>query len=126
MATKRKRILVSFTPDELQKVDALKDQVRLSRSELIRRLALGQPLPNPERFARAEAIRDLLKVNADLARLGNLQEMILTEGEDSPTRTDKDRLLSLCEDIRDTQAQLKSLVLALDGERRRVRPEAVQ
>ncbi|MBE1237398.1 hypothetical protein IHV25_07025 [Phaeovibrio sulfidiphilus] len=123
MATTRTRIKVSFTDEELRQVDAFKDQVRLSRSELIRRLVLGQPLPNPERFARAEAIRDLLKVNADLARLGNLQKMILTEGEGSLTDPEKDQILSLCDALRDTQAHIKSLVLDLDGLRRRPREQ---
>ncbi len=107
MATLKNRILVSFTDEEKQQVQALADQMRLSMSELMRRLVLGQPLPNADTFVSAQAITDLLKVNADLARLGNLLKLAIGEGPDMATAAKMNRLL---EDTSSTQAELKTLV----------------
>ncbi len=52
-------------------------QLNLPVSAFLRRLALGAPLPDPSAFAAHDAVRDLLAVNADLARPGNLLELEL-------------------------------------------------
>lgn len=117
MATTRKRTLVSFSTEEMDHVDGFARQVRLSRSELLRRLVLGQRLPDPARFERAEAIRDLLKVNADQARLGNLLKLVLAEGDGPLTRPEIDQIKALIEEARDTQTRIKALVVEIDKDR---------
>ena len=87
MATDRHRQLISFTPEERVQVKALAGQFKLSVSEMLRRFALGQTLPDPSTFTGAQSIRDLLKVNADQARLGNLLKLAWTKATaPGPTR----------------------------------------
>lgn len=110
MATNRHRVKVSFTPDELSQVEAQAGQFRLSISEMLRRFALGQHLPNPASFADAQAIRDLLKVNADQARLGNLLKLALDESDGKWPPAMLARIDSLLRDILEVQDSLKATV----------------
>jgi len=107
MATTRNRLLVSFTPEERARVDELSAQLRLSRSELLRRLVLSHPIPKPEDFVAWEGIRDLLKVNADLARLGNLFKLAIDETEDVKLA---ETLKAQAADMAKIQATLKASV----------------
>lgn len=110
MVMNRKRLLVSFTDEERVQVQALADQVRLSVSELLRRLVLGQRLPDAGQFVAAQTIRDLLKVNADQARLGNLLKMALDDADgDFPPATVA-RIEGLISKIHAAQADLKQTV----------------
>lgn len=86
-------------------LDQLAAQLRLKRSDLLRRLVLAQRLPKPEDFVAYQGIRDLLKVNADLARLGNLFKMAIEEAPDDDLVA---RLEALAVEIADTQATLKA------------------
>jgi len=113
MSTERNRVKVSFTADERTQVDALADQLKLSVSELLRRLALGTRLPDPTDFVAAEAIRDLLKVNADQARLGNLLKLALDVGADDLSPAHLARIEGLLVEIATVQAALKATVHAI-------------
>lgn len=110
MATERHRILVSFTPEELERIKAQADQFKLSMSEMLRRFSLGQHLPDPSDFVAAQAIRDLLKINADQARLGNLLLMAIDESDSTWSPALLGRVDGLVAEIRDTQAALKAMV----------------
>ena len=65
--------------DARRRLDALTAQFRLSRSELLRRAALNARLPDAASFAARESVHDLLRVNTDLARLGNLFKLALDD-----------------------------------------------
>ena len=65
----------------MPRVRAFADQVKLPISEVMRRLMLGANLPCAQDFAANEGIRNLLKVNADQARLGNLLKLTLDDGD---------------------------------------------
>jgi hypothetical protein len=124
MTTQRKRILISFTDDERAQVDSLAGQLRLSVSELLRRLALGHRLPDPQDFAAAQAIRDLLKINADQARLGNLLKLAL---DDDPGPAARARIDSLIGEIAHVQMAIKAGVHALHYDRHpRARRDAAE
>lgn len=110
MATKRRRFLVSFSEEELTKVDALAKQLKLSKSELLRRLVLAQRLPKAEDFAAQQSILDLMKINADLARLGNLFKMALDEPLSQETFQ---QIHTITAEIRDTQYDLKASARAI-------------
>ncbi len=103
MPTKRKRILVSFTVEEKAEVRMKADQISLSISEFLRCLVLGYSMPNPVDYATADTILDLLKVNADQARLGNPLKLTLDEadGEFSPATIA--HVEDLIRDIREVQ-----------------------
>lgn len=97
-------------PEEKARLVALAGRLNLSLSELIRRVMTEARI---ETDARREDIRDLLKVNADLARLGNLLRLALDDpGWRAPGRPDAD-VESLITRIRETQALIKARVAAL-------------
>lgn len=64
-------------PAEKTRLEVLAGKVRISGSELIHRLVIGAVLPDRQ---GQDMIRDLLKVNAGLARLGNLLKLGIDEG----------------------------------------------
>jgi len=102
MPTQRHCVKVYMTADELAAVDDLAARVRLPRSELLRRLATGTRLPSEASFEAAGAVRDLLRVNADLARLGNLFKLAL---DDEPPERLAGRLERLASEIAATKAE---------------------
>lgn len=99
-----------LSDDERARLDALAAQTRLSRSEILRRLILGQHLPDPGRAAGWEHIRDLMAANADLARLGNLLKLVLDQAPEAEIPA---KVTALAADIAATQAELKALVVDL-------------
>ena len=109
MPTRRRKIETYLTLEEKQRLDALTARLRLSRSDLLRRLAMGYRLPEGDRDDW-RAVRDLLRVNADQARLGNLFKLALDEVPDETHERDEltGRLAGLAAEIAATQALLKA------------------
>ena len=120
MPTKHHQLKVTLNPDERARVDALAGQMRVSRAELLRRLVLGQRLPDPSDFVAWESVRDLMRVNADLARLGNLFKMALAEAPETELAGELERLAPR---IAETQEAVKAAARAIHddvkGRRRR-------
>ncbi|WP_339774730.1 ribbon-helix-helix protein, CopG family [uncultured Thalassospira sp.] len=112
MATTRNLVKTYLDPAELARLDTLTGQLRLSRSELIRRLIVGTRLPNARDFAASEAILDLLKVNADQARLGNLFKLALDEPLSADLLAKFDQLIV---EIEGTQNALKQCVREINN-----------
>jgi hypothetical protein len=108
MTTKRHRSKVSFSKEELEQVNLLCKKLHLSLSELLRRLVLGYRLPDANNFEIAKCIRDLLIVNADQARLGNLLRLTL-DSSSNPL------IEPLVTDIRESQNYIKKIVCDLRG-----------
>ena len=71
---KSERFMIYITSDDKEKIKSGAASLSLSMSEYIRRVITGTRLPV---LGNAKTITDLLKVNADLARLGNLFKMAL-------------------------------------------------
>lgn len=113
MPTKRKRILVSFTPEEKADIRMKAGQIYTSISEFLRGLILGYGMPKPEAFEYCHAIRDLLKVNADQARLGNLLKLALDNGGKDLAPTTISQMEDLMADIRNNQDSLREGAEAL-------------
>ncbi len=107
MATERHVIKTYLNNEEKARIDQLAHQLRLSRSELLKRLLMNTKLPSASDFAAWQGIRDLLKVNADQARLGNLFKLAL----DEPLSADLlKKFDSLNRDIEATQTELKAAI----------------
>ncbi len=107
MATERHVIKTYLNDEEKTRIDQLAHQMRLSRSELLKRLLMNTKLPSASDFAAWQGIRDLLKVNADQARLGNLFKLAL----DEPLSADLlKKFDGLVRDIETTQAELKTTI----------------
>lgn len=113
MATTHYRLSVTLTPEEKVQVKTLADQVRLTMSELLRRLVLGHRLPDANNFVSAQAIRDLLKINADQARLGNLMKLLIDESDGALSPATLAEIRKLLEAIYATQADLRAGVKAI-------------
>ncbi|MCF8482184.1 MAG: ribbon-helix-helix protein, CopG family [Rhodospirillum sp.] len=106
MPTTRHKIETYLNDEEKARLDKLTRQLRLSRSELLRRLLMGERLPDASDFVAWQGIRDVLKVNADLARLGNLFKLALDELEGCALTA---RLTTLAGEIAATQGELKAV-----------------
>lgn len=92
-----------WTEEEKNDGIAKAEQLGLSFSEFIRRTATGARLPN---IGHAETVRDLLKINADLARLGNLLKLAIDEEQPMA-------VLELADQIKSTQDLLKQKIKEL-------------
>jgi len=106
---------VYVTPEEKQQILAASHDCRMSMSAYCRTLALGGM---PTNKLDHEHIDQLLKVAADLSRLGNLMKMLLTNeerlqdiGRDMATTTIDNVLV----DIRFSVAKLRDLVDNIHG-----------
>lgn len=107
MPTKRQKIETYLNDEEKGRLDKLCEQMRLSRSELLKRLLMNTKLPSASDFAAWQGIRGLLKVNADQARLGNLFKLAL----DEPLSADLlKKFDGLIRDIETTQEDLKAAI----------------
>jgi hypothetical protein len=104
---RKSRLYAHVTEDERHEVVTLARQARLTVSNLIRRLVLGQKLPDVHRH---EAVIELVKINADQARLGNLLRMALDDPEFVAAETPLEELF---DNIRTTQNILKAKIKEL-------------
>lgn len=91
------------SPEEAQTIAEQAAQAGLSVSDFVRRMALQYQVPTRK---DAQAMQDLRRVNADLARLGNLLKIAMDLG-------DEKEVTSLLLQIKDTQAELKKAALHL-------------
>ena len=76
-AEDKKEYLVRIRSTEAEKLGREAKRLGISRPEYIRRAVTGTGLPPP---GTKQSIQILLKINADLLRLGNLLRRALNEG----------------------------------------------
>ncbi|WP_142850698.1 conjugal transfer protein TraJ [Telmatospirillum sp. J64-1] len=118
MPSDRHQVKTYLDDKEKQRLEELADQVKLKHSELIRRLIMGYRLPNAGDLAAYQGIRDLMKVNADLARLGNLFKLALDE---APPEELIAKLDAIADEIAETQRELKACARTIHGTVKRIR-----
>lgn len=70
------RIQIYLKSEEYEAIRQKAEQVRLSMSAYARNLCLGY---EPKSVAQAQAIRELVKVNADMGRVGGLLKLWLSD-----------------------------------------------
>lgn len=100
MPSKKKALRVYCSTDEVLEIASSASRAGLSVSDFARRVCLGMVVPSRE---DAQARRELLRVNADLARLGGLLKIALRyERAGEVTR--------LIEELVKTQEALKNKV----------------
>jgi hypothetical protein len=80
MPSKKTVLKTYLTPEEYEKIMESADRTGLSLSTFAKRVCLGQPVPSLE---IQKARRELLRVNADLGRLGGLFKLCLSNKEGS-------------------------------------------
>lgn len=101
----KKRELCKFYayPEEKAMFAAEAKKANLSFSDYVRRILAHREIPTQE---KNEAIRDLMSVKADLARLGNLFKLAIDE---EPTLTE----LKLIDEISETHNLLREKIKKL-------------
>ncbi len=101
-----KKVLTAYMDDEeYQAIKKLAGQAKLSVSEFVRRVCLGH---EPKSKLDQEAILAIIKVSADLGRLGGLLKLALSE--EAIGRQEGNALL---DEIRATKRQLDEKITAL-------------
>lgn len=99
---KMKYVKCYLTPDEKQIINDKAKSINISASRYMKLSALHKPLPN---FANKELKAVLLKINADIARLGNLQRTVIDKNQQLP--------LDIIEQIRELKGMLKDKIREL-------------
>ena len=110
MPSDRPFIKTYVTPDEKQEIMDAAARIGLSSSQYLSRLALGTRLPS---FGQAEAVRDLLGIKADLARLGNLLKLTLDNIEEDNLSISVVKINRIIDDIDSTRSALLSKIKEL-------------
>jgi hypothetical protein len=82
MPSKKKRIAVYLGPEEYASIQESAARAGISLSTFCKRVCIGIPVPSME---HQQAVKDILKANADLGRLGGLLKLALSEGGDKTT-----------------------------------------
>ena len=101
MPSNKLRLTTYLTEQEFGEIQAQANRAGLSLSKFVARVSLGYQVPSRE---DQQARRELLKINADLGRLGGLLKQALAQGADKPTIS---RLLG---QIDQCQLELKAAV----------------
>lgn len=119
MPTDRHTVKTYLNDAELTHLGTLANRLHLSRSDLLRRLVMAYAVPAATDFDGWQSIRDLLKVNADLARLGNLFKLTLDEAPDKELAA---QLATIAANITATQTDLKACVRDIRARLQPTRP----
>ena len=104
MSKRKKDIRVYCTAEEAEQITAQATRAGLSTSNYLRTVGLGYEVTSRE---DAQARLELLRVNADLAKLGNLLKMAINTSSSTSIAT-------LIQDIRSTQKMLKAIILDIE------------
>lgn len=78
MPSKKTVLKTYLTPEEYEKIIESADKAGVSLSAFAKRVCLGQPAPSLE---NQRSRRELLRINADLGRLGGLFKLCLSDKE---------------------------------------------
>jgi hypothetical protein len=90
MPSKKQRITVYLGPEEYSRIQESAKRAKLSLSTFCKRVCIGTPVPGLE---HRQAVKDILKANADLGRLGGLLKMALSFTPDGQDRITLQRLM---------------------------------
>lgn len=106
MPSKKAVMKAYLTPEEYEKIMESADRTGLSLSTFAKRVCLGLPVPSLE---NQKARRELLRVNADLGRLGGLFKLCLSEKDGTLVALHQEARRVLRE-IEARQRELKAVV----------------
>ena len=104
MPSKKLRLTVYLSSEEHASITASASRAGISLSTFAKRVCTGMAVPSLE---HRQAIKDMLKANADLARLGGLFKLALSE---KPESHDRFILQKLLRDIEASQRELKATI----------------
>jgi len=109
MPSKKAVLKTYLTPEEYEKIIESADRTGLSLSTFAKRVCLGQPVPSLE---NQRARRELLRINADLGRLGGLFKLCLSE-KDRPLVALHQEVRRVLWEIEARQRELKAAIASI-------------
>lgn len=105
-----KRFNIRLSKEEYNHLCTESKKIGLSQSDYFRVVLMRKPMPS------ATVSKELLAINADLARLGNLLKLCIQQIADTPIKEQKpliEELNNLKNDIRGRQAELKIEIMKI-------------
>ena len=109
MPSKKTVLKTYLTPEEYEKIIESADKASMSLSAFAKRVCLGQPVPSLE---NQRARRELLRINADLGRLGGLFKLCLSE-KDRPLVALHQEVRRVLWEIEARQRELKAAIASI-------------
>lgn len=106
MPSKKCVLKAYLAPDEYERIIASAEKAGLSLSSFAKRVCLGLPTPS---LAKQQYRIELLKINADLGRLGGLFKLCLSEKE-SPLQSLHPQVRHVLREIEARQCEMKKLI----------------
>jgi len=103
---RRKHLRVPVLDDEDSIIEANAKQVGMSKAKYLRALAMRYPVQST---MDANAVPELVRINNDLARLGNLQKLWL-DNDVRTARFGTEQINRLLHRIEGTQSELRKLI----------------
>jgi len=110
-AKRRKHLRVPVLDDEDAIIEANAKQVGMSKARYLREVGMGYLVQST---IDANAVRELVRINGDLARLGNLQKLWL-DNDARTARFGTDQINRLLHRIEGTQSELRRLIKSVSG-----------
>jgi len=111
MPTKKMALYSYVTPEEHAAISAHAKQAGLSQSTYVKRICLGLPTPSLE---KQQNRLELLRINADLGRLGGLFKLCLSESaKDQPLVALHQEVRRVLKEIEARQREMKALILSM-------------
>jgi len=107
--TYRSPIKVYCFPWEREQIESNAKQAGISVARYLREVGMGYPVQS---IMDANAVLELVRVNGDLARLGNLQKLWL-DNDARTARFGVDTINRLLHRIEGTQSELRGLITSL-------------
>ena len=109
MPSKKSVLKVYLASDELEQIMACADRAGLSLSMFAKRVCLGLPVPSLE---QQQTLREVLKANADLGRLGGLFKLYLST-PDAPAQELRPEARRILREVEARQQELKAVAIQL-------------
>jgi len=110
---RRQHLRVPVFADEKAQIESAAKQAGISVARYLREVGMGYPVRS---VVDAGAVRELVRVNADLARLGNLLKLWL----DSDVRTayvGREHLVRVIQRLEGTQSELRRMIQTVKGKK---------
>ena len=105
MPSKKPRITVYLDPEEHAQISESAARAGISLSTFAKRVCTGMPVHSIE---HKEAVQDILKIRADLGRIGGLLKQVLGEGKGP-----EQELRRLLREIEVRQIELKAAAIRM-------------
>ena len=113
MKNTKPHIKVYGTNDDLEKIKSSAEVAGLSASTYLKNIGVGYKINTVADYRKVE---ELSKINADLARLGNLLRLVMAN-DNKVKYFGQKHILKMIDNLTDMQTEMKSIMAALINKR---------